>query len=155
MNIHIRPINEHDHSFIIALAQRLDEVHYMEWRHKEEMRKAQERMAREAIATLDTDSSILIAENEDYQPLGYIHLTKNIDFFTGEEQGYISSIAVAEEGEGKGIGTLLMKRAEEWCKEKNYKQLVLHVFANNERAVRFYENLEYEVEVAKMVKVIK
>jgi ribosomal protein S18 acetylase RimI-like enzyme len=36
-----------------------------------------------------------------------------------------------------------LDKAEEWAKGKGYKQLVLNVFANNERAVNFYAYLNY------------
>lgn len=62
-------------------------------------------------------------------------MKKNIDHFTEEEQGYISSIAVSDKAKGKGVAKKLMKTAEEWTKHKGYKQLILDVFSSNERAV--------------------
>jgi ribosomal protein S18 acetylase RimI-like enzyme len=83
-----------------------------------------------------------------------LHLTKNVDYFTGESQGYISSLAVSKEGEGKGkgIAKILMDKAEEWSKSKGYNQLTLNVFARNERALKFYSKLQYENEIIKRVK---
>lgn len=45
-----------------------------------------------------------------------------------------------------------MTKAEEWSSQKGYRQLILNVFINNDRAVNFYKHLNYEIEVVKMVK---
>jgi GNAT superfamily N-acetyltransferase len=47
-----------------------------------------------------------------------------------------------------------MEKAEEWAKQNGYHQIILNVFAKNDRAVNFYKNLNYESEVLKMVKEI-
>ncbi len=52
------------------------------------------------------------------------------------------------------VAKRLMTKAEEWAKEKGYKQLILNVFHNNELAVNVYKHLGYEIEVVKMVKVL-
>ncbi|HLO11613.1 MAG TPA: GNAT family N-acetyltransferase [Pseudoneobacillus sp.] len=154
MGIHIRMMNDTDRDFIITISNRFNEFDFMGWRDEVRMREAQNRIARESLEHQDSDSDMYIAEDETGERIGFLHLTKNIDYFTGEEQGYISSIAVSKEGEGKGIAKKLMQKAEEWSQQKGYKQLVLHVFANNERAIRFYQHLSFETEIVKMVKEI-
>ncbi|WP_456279242.1 GNAT family N-acetyltransferase [Bacillus sp. AK128] len=152
MSLTIRKITEEDESFILGLSTRFTEFDFMEWRDSKKMQDAQLIMAKESITNLDEDSDMFVVEDEMKNLLGFLHLTKNIDYFTGESQGYVSSIVVSKEGEGKGIAKLLMDKAEEWSKSKGYKQLTLHVFAQNERAVKFYEKLQYETEIIKMVK---
>ncbi|WP_442598894.1 GNAT family N-acetyltransferase [Neobacillus sp. D3-1R] len=154
MGINIRQVNDSDRKFIISLAERFNEFAFMGWRDPQAMNEAQVRMAKESFGQKDSDSDMFIAENENQVRLGFLHMSKNEDYFTGEKQGYISSIVVSKEGEGKGIAKKLMKTAEEWSIQKGYKQIVLHVFANNERAIRFYEHLNYETEIVKMVKEI-
>lgn len=152
MSHYIRKLEIKDKDFVISLSERFNEFAFMGWRDEERMKEAQRRIARETLENTETNGDFFIAEDGNGVRLGFLHMTQNTDYFTGEEQGYISSIAVAKEGEGKGIAKKLMKTAEEWSKEKGYKQVVLHVFANNERAIRFYQHLNYQTEIIKLVK---
>ncbi|MCS0671356.1 N-acetyltransferase [Cytobacillus firmus] len=93
-----------------------------------------------------------MAEEETGDFLGFIEVKPHKDFLSGVEQGNIVAIAVSSKGEGKGIGKSLMEKAEEWAQQ--FHQLVLNVFAKNDRAVNFYKHLNYETEVLKMVKEI-
>ncbi|MDZ5471477.1 GNAT family N-acetyltransferase [Bacillus sp. 31A1R] len=150
--MNIRKMEEKDHDFILGLSSRFNEFEFMSWRDPEKMDEAQIMMAKEAIQ--NPNSIIFVAEDEFNQLLGYLHVTTMSDYFTGVEQGYVSSIAVAKEGEGKGVGRKLMEKAEEWAKSKGYQQLVLNVFDKNERALKMYQQLGFEKEIIKMVKEI-
>jgi ribosomal protein S18 acetylase RimI-like enzyme len=57
----------------------------------------------------------------------------------------VGSVGVAEGHRGQGIGTELMRRAEEWAAAKGAKHLTLNVWAFNKRALEMYEELGYEV----------
>ncbi|MBS8265402.1 GNAT family N-acetyltransferase [Mesobacillus boroniphilus] len=153
-HVRIRKMMEDDQDFILDLSARFNEFEFMEWRDLRKMEESQLKIAKEAIASIGPDSEIFVAEDWEKNLLGYLHMTKNIDYFTGIEQGYISSIAVSKDGEGKGIAKKLMEKAEEWSKKKGYHQLTLNVFANNERAHTFYSKLNFENEIIKMVKEI-
>ncbi|WML58817.1 GNAT family N-acetyltransferase [Neobacillus sp. PS2-9] len=150
--LHIRKMEETDKEFIIGLSTRFTEFDFMEWRDPQVMKDAQLKMAQEAVHSNDPDSDIFVVEDDRKNLLGFLHMTKNVDYFSGEEQGYISSIAVAKEGEGKGIARKLMEKAEEWTRSKGYKQLTLNVFAQNERAINLYKKFNFENEIVKMVK---
>ena len=91
----------------------------------------------------------------DSEFLGYIELTEDRDYFTNDRVAYISAIAVTSAGEDKGIGKVLMGKAEKWCLEKGCKQIVLDVFKANDNAIHFYRHLGYEEEIVKMVKTIE
>ncbi|WP_346654871.1 GNAT family N-acetyltransferase [Cytobacillus firmus] len=95
-----------------------------------------------------------MAEEETGELLGFIEVKPHKDFLSGIEQGNIVAIAVSSKGEGKGVGKRLMEKAEEWAHQKGYHQIILNVFAKNDRAVNFYKHLNYETEVLKMVKEI-
>jgi ribosomal protein S18 acetylase RimI-like enzyme len=148
----VRKMKESDNDFIVGLSSRCNEFEFMGWRDSKKMQDAQLQQAQNAINNTDPQSDIFVVEDENNNLLGFLHMTKSTDFFTGEEQGYLSWIAVSKEGEGKGIAKLLMEKAEEWTKNNGYKQLVLNVFANNKRAINFYSHLNFENEIIKMVK---
>jgi GNAT superfamily N-acetyltransferase len=145
-------MKESDKEAILRLSERFSDFELMGWRNPDAMKKAQLRIARASFESYDPNADLFIAEDHRGEVLGYLHVTRNVDFFTGEEQGFILAIVVSKDAEGKGVAKKLMLKAEEWTKVKGYKQLVLNVFANNERAVNFYSHLNYETENLKMVK---
>lgn len=151
--VEIRKMLAEDKNFIVDLSSRFYEFEHMDWRNKEKMKSKQLEIINDAIHSDDNESDIFVA-HEGHVKLGFIHVTTSTDYFTGEKQGYLSLIAVAKEGEGKGIAKKLMCKAEEWSKSRGYKQLTLNVFSNNNRAVDFYANLNYQSEILKMVKVL-
>lgn len=153
--LNIRRMMETDKHFILELSSRFTEFDLMEWRNPHKMKEAQLKIAKEAINNEDPDSEIFVIEDELKNVLGFLHMTKTTDYFTGESQGYVSSIAVSKDGEGKGIARKLMEKAEEWSRMRGYKQLTLNVFAKNERAVHLYSKLDFEDEIVKMVKELK
>lgn len=147
----IRDYTDKDKEFIIGLASRFTEIDYLDFRNRTKMLKKQEEMALESVE--NNKSNIFIAE-KDGQYLGYIELKDWVDYFTRERQGYVASLAVTRDAEGTGVGTLLLKKAEDWAKQKGYKELVLQVFTANQRAIKLYESLGYEPDISVMVKQI-
>jgi ribosomal protein S18 acetylase RimI-like enzyme len=152
--INIRKMEQKDKRFIIEMSDRFTEFEFMKWRDPYKMKDAQRILAEEAVTTKDEDSDFFVAEDEKKNLLGFLHMTKHHDYFTGASQGYVSSIAVSKEAEGMGIAKKLMEKAEEWTKSKGYRQLTLNVFASNDRAVKFYSKINFETEIIKMVKEI-
>lgn len=150
--IAIREINSADYEFIISMTERLLDFPLMKWRDRTKLLESQLNMAKESLQNMNEQDGYFVAVGEEDQLFGYLHMTTTTDHFTGEKQGYISSIFVSKEGEGKGIGKKLMEKAHEWTKDRELKQLVLHVFANNDRAIHFYEHFHFETEIVKMVK---
>jgi ribosomal protein S18 acetylase RimI-like enzyme len=148
----IREMNESDHDFILRLSSRFIEFPLMPWRNKEKMLEAQIHLSKESLAAKPPEAWIFVAEDSLQNRLGYIQLAVKTDFFTREKQGAILAIAVAKEHEGKGVAKLLMRHAENWARTKGLRQLVLNVFANNNRARQFYQMLGYQTETMKMVK---
>ena len=59
-----------------------------------------------------------------------------------------------QSAQGLGVGRLLINAAENWSKEQGYRLLHLEVFANNDKAQRFYDNLGFEAETLQVVKVL-
>jgi len=61
-------------------------------------------------------------------------------------RGWVYYVAVARPERGRGIGSALMKRAEQGLREAGCPKLNLMVRATNRDVVRFYESLGYLVE---------
>lgn len=57
----------------------------------------------------------------------------------------IGSISVAPDHWGQGVGRGLMQAAEAWARQRGVTDLRLHVWDFNQRALRLYAELGYEV----------
>ena len=154
MNFHIRPFQLSDRDFIMSLTPRFSDIDLPAWRSKPEVDHTNERALQKAMQVPEPDAVILIAEAEDGRPAGFIHLQTQIDYFNGEDQGYISDLAVEKAFEGQGVGRALMNTAEEWARQRGYTLLTLYVFAGNTRARQLYEKNGFRPEVIKYAKVI-
>jgi ribosomal protein S18 acetylase RimI-like enzyme len=66
----------------------------------------------------------------------------------------IGSICVAAQVRGRGIGRALMAQAERWAFERGATDLRLNVWAFNQAALRFYEELGYEVRLHSLGKAL-
>lgn len=154
MNIRIRPFQDSDHDFISSLTKRFSDVDLPAWRSKSEVDHTNEIALEKAMHVPEPDSMIFIAETEDGRQAGFIHLQTQIDYFNGEDQGYISDLAVDIGFEGQGVGRALMNKAEEWARQQGFNLLTLYVFAGNTRARQLYEKNGFLPEVIKYAKVI-
>lgn len=63
-----------------------------------------------------------------------------------EEYIYLDDLSVTREYRNKGIGTSLIKRAEEYAKEIGIHSVYLHVETANISAFRLYKRLGYTID---------
>ncbi|MBB3261130.1 ribosomal protein S18 acetylase RimI-like enzyme [Paraburkholderia bannensis] len=66
--------------------------------------------------------------------------------------GRIGSVAVLERLRGRGVGSTLMKLAEDWARKNGANDMRLTVWAFNEPAVDLYRELGYELRAFEMGK---
>jgi GNAT superfamily N-acetyltransferase len=59
---------------------------------------------------------------------------------------------VAQDVEGKGVGRALLDYVERWARDHGYREVVLDVFAGNQRAIAFYERQGYRPDHIRMAK---
>lgn len=52
-------------------------------------------------------------------------------------------VAVDESFQSKGLGSILVRACEEFCREKGFEKIVLNA---RDTAIKFYERLEYQKE---------
>jgi GNAT superfamily N-acetyltransferase len=101
-----------------------------------------------------TEPNITFIAEEHEEPLGFIHVCEHKDSISDKNCGTVTLHAVSKIAQGKGVGKILMNAAEIWTKQQGYRLLHLEVFANNEKAHGFYQNLGVEAETLHMVKPI-
>jgi ribosomal protein S18 acetylase RimI-like enzyme len=86
------------------------------------------------------------------QACGIISFYPDKDYFTDHPRAYVDNLAVAQESEGKGVGRALLDYVERWARDHGYREVVLDVFAGNQRAIAFYERQGYRPDHIRMVK---
>ena len=149
--ITLRSATAGDRAFIESLSPRLSGVPRPAWHDVAAMEGFQDRHMEASFAPAE-GAATLIACTEDGKRLGYIHLRPARDGVTDEACGYISLLATTPEAEGTGVAARLMAAAEEWARSHGYRLLSLDVFADNRRAVEFYERRGFRSETFRMVK---
>lgn len=86
--------------------------------------------------------------------IGFLIVRPDTDVFSGEVGAYIERIATTEAAEGTGVGRQLIGWAAEWAASQGYRTIALVVFANNERARRFYGRNGYEEDFVRLVRTL-
>jgi ribosomal protein S18 acetylase RimI-like enzyme len=152
MTIHLRPFTPSDAHFTESLIPRFSEFDLPAWRTRNEIDNANFASLKKAMTSPEPGSAIFIAEDETGKRAGFLHLQIQTDYFNGSKVAYLSDIAVDSSFEGRGVGRVLLDKAEEWAREQGCSLLTLYVFFNNLRARKIYEKLGFAEEVTKYVK---
>jgi len=88
------------------------------------------------------DNWICVAEDD-----GVVIAYLSIEVHHEEEKYiYLDDLSVLESYQNLGIGTSLIKKAEQYAKDINFSTIVFHVEKTNESAFRLYRRLGYEIE---------
>lgn len=96
----------------------------------------------------------IIAE-ENGVIVGYVALAEKIFDYRKSKYVEVENIGVSPQYRSQGIGTILMKAAEEWAKSRGAARLYVQAFWGNQKAVKYYkENGFYEIGI-ELEKVIK
>ncbi|SHH65306.1 GNAT family N-acetyltransferase [Desulfosporosinus lacus] len=92
-------------------------------------------------------------EDTSARAIGYLVLHgSSREELTGITQGWIMDIVVLPEWRGKGAGQVLLKAAEDYCREHEIPYLGLAVSSHNVKALRLYENFGFAEERKLLVK---
>ena len=152
-NLHIRLADADDDEFILGLAKRFVEGFELPaWRRRGDCAES----IRQDLARHPTGqppgSHGFVAENDDGERVGFIHLQTMKDYFSAAQNCHISDLAVADGADSKGIGSALLAYAERWAREHRCKHVQLAVFPGNRRAIELYERSGFGVEMVRMMK---
>lgn len=100
---------------------------------------------RQSIQTFkkSTNRTIFVVE-DNHQLVGYL-LARGGSARKNCHSVYIV-IAILQSHTGKGIGTLLFKKLEEWAHEKDIHRLELGVMEPNVHALSLYKKMGFEIE---------
>ena len=148
----VRPATADDRPFVLATASRLADFTLPEWRRAGDVVAAEVAALAAAFADGRHVTDLFVAAAEDGQPLGFLFLERPVDYFTGRPHGHVSTLAVVPAAEGRGVGSALMAKAEEWARGHGFPLLTLNVFAGNYRARALYERLGYGPDTLRYLK---
>ena len=97
-------------------------------------------------------NQVFIARHQNGQQAGYVWVAQVGSTFTGKNQAFIINLYVVPEFRGQGIGSVLMRKAEEWALLQNLDRIGLSVAVHNQVAVELYEKEGFTAEMMRMYK---
>lgn len=147
----IRPFAEEDRPFYRRVVDRLHPGESVSPRAPAAMTDYLRRLAA-GEAELPAGTETFVAVDAAGAPLGLIALYPDGDYFTGHGRAHVETLVVAPEAEGAGVGSALMRHAETWARERGMREVVLDVFAGNDRARAFYERAGYRADHIRLAK---
>ena len=151
-DIVIRPAADDDQEAIFALAPRLAEG-VAPWRDAGMARAAGQRWLRDSIAAAAAGDGAVFVAADGGTIVGVISV-KASRHFTGERDGYIGELAVAERAARRGIGSALIEAAEGWARERGLVNLTLQTGALNTGARAFYAALGFAEEEVRLTRAV-
>ncbi|AND71239.1 MULTISPECIES: GNAT family N-acetyltransferase [Dyella] len=143
---------EDDDDFILGLVPRFVQFDLPAWRRRHECIEGIRRDIAHHLDDQPPNSFLFVAEDADGERVGFLHLQKTQDFFTGRTNCHISDVAVAPGHERQGIGRALLQHAEEWAREHRCALVTLAVFPGNDGARALYEAAGYGTDLLRMAK---
>ena len=152
-HIVIRKAASDDHPFIFSLSPLLANEAKLPWHNETTMQKMQDVYIAEMLNNTEQPQLTLIAEINN-EAVGFIHACSHHDSISGELCATIPLLAVSKSFNRCGVGSALMNAAEEWAKTQGYRLMHLEVFANNNKAQKFYKNNGFNPETLHMVKTL-
>jgi len=154
-DLRVRPARLDDRPYVLAAARRLADFEPPGWRTREELIEGESRTLRAFFQAPPEGSALFVAQAGNAPPVGFVFLETLHDYFTRQEHGHIGILAVASEGEGRGVGGALLRTAEDWARARGFRRLTLAVFEGNRHARAVYEHLGYAPEVLRYVKTLE
>jgi GNAT superfamily N-acetyltransferase len=148
----IRPATEADPAFALSLVPRLRSFGEVPLRAAADLDAAERRTLDKAFDELPAGAVLLVAEHPRDGALGFAYAVTTTDHFSQMVHGHLAIIAVAEAGEGRGVGRSLIAAVEAWALDRGYRLLTLNVFEGNARARALYERNGYAVDMLRCIK---
>ncbi len=96
------------------------------------------------------DEALFVLEREE-RVCGFLWLSL-IQSMTDPVVGFIKNVYLVESERGKGLGKLLLQRADEWFLDHGVRKAQLTASTVNETAIKLYEKMGYETIRVRMEK---
>jgi ribosomal protein S18 acetylase RimI-like enzyme len=149
-SIVIRAATDADREAVLALAPRLL-VGVAPWRDQGEALAAGRRWLEGSLAAAARREGAVFVAAVAGHVLGVISIGPSMHF-SGERDGYIGELAVAEHASRQGIGRALIGAADTWARDHGLAHLTLHTGARNAGARAFYAALGFAEEEVRLTR---
>jgi ribosomal protein S18 acetylase RimI-like enzyme len=149
-SIAIRTGTEADREAVLALAPRLA-IGVAPWRDQAGALAAGRGWLEDSLDAAARGEGTVFVAAVSVQVLGVISIRPS-RHFTGERDGYIGELAVAEHAARQGIGRALIGAAGTWAREHDLAHLTLHTGARNAAARAFYAALGFAEEEVRLTR---
>jgi ribosomal protein S18 acetylase RimI-like enzyme len=149
----VRPATDADAPAVLELAPRLAEG-VAPWRDQAEARAAGRRWLEESLAAAARGYGVVLVAADGDAIAGVLSIRPS-RHFTGEPDGYIGELAVAERAARHGIGRALIGAADVWARDHDLRHLTLHTGAFNTGARAFYAALGFEEEEIRLTRPVR
>ena len=148
MEIQIRDLQPEDYD---ALCEIIDEVDTLHREALPRIFRKSEGPVRDKEFILDLigggDAGLFVAE-ADGRMAGFIHVmvhdSPDVAIMKPRRFALVDNLTVKKVYHRQGIGRLLMDYADAWARKNGASSIELNVYAFNDTAVAFYQNLGYE-----------
>ena len=143
--ISIREVCEEDAERFLALCHQLDwETQFMLLEPGERSITLEEQRERIKSILARDNQTILVAQDQQGQLTGYLSAIGG-DYNRNRYTAYLV-IGILQGFAGQGIGTKLFTQVEKWARTHDVHRLELTVMVHNERAVKLYQKMGFEIE---------
>ncbi len=89
---------------------------------------------------MDSDKLVLIAEDEQKKPVGYVIASSvNKWRYRKLKTGELENMYVVPRWRRKGVGRALVDQVKSWLKSKGLDRLYVSAYAKNAQAIAFYQ----------------
>ena len=107
--------------------------------------KCEEQFVKERLEKLDTTREVVFVAELDGAVAGYVH-AEMYSLLYWEPMVNILGLAVSSDCRRKGAGKALMKRVEEWTRERKIKEIRLNSGGTRKEAHEFYRTIGFDDE---------
>jgi ribosomal protein S18 acetylase RimI-like enzyme len=151
-SITIRPATTADGAAVLDLAPRLTEG-VAPWRDQRRALAAARSWLAGSLTDATAGTGIVFVATSPPAPdiLGVLSI-RPTRHFTGEHDGYIGELAVAEHAARQGIGRALIEAADSWARDAGLANLTLHTGIYNTNARAFYAALGFAEEEVRLTR---
>lgn len=148
----IRLAEAEDERFILGLAEHFVDFPLPPWRQRSECANGIRKDLLHHLDDSPPNSFIFVAEDDSGKAVGFLHLQKVKDYFTGKINCHISDLASGRGEEGRGVGRCLLDFADTWASEHGCHLVTLAVFPGNDRACELYRMNGFDTDLLRLAK---
>lgn len=162
MSVVIREYRETDRSDLVRMMEELEDylvsIDTLHWRRR--LPAYGESYTTRLLASIQKHQGIIYVAEEAGAVIGciagaiYVHTPEELLEHNVSSTGRIRELHICEGHRGKGIGSALMARMEEYFKEHGCEVSRTEVLTDNKHAHEFYEKLGYQDRCLDVIKIL-